>query len=109
MSSKKLFPSTWVDRYSDYLYNYTIVRVNDHEIAQDLISETFLAGLKSAKNFKGDEGEKKETVYFAADMEAITQGHVFILGGVVRFTQITPGKVILLLAMLKFSKVKVDG
>jgi len=48
----------WVDRYSDYLYNYTIVRVNDREIAQDLISETFLAGLKSKDNFKGEATER---------------------------------------------------
>ena len=48
----------WVDRYSDYLYNYTIVRVNDHEVAQDLISETFLAGLKSKDNFKGEASER---------------------------------------------------
>jgi len=58
MAKEELFPETWVDRYSDYLYNYTIVRVNDHEIAQDLISETFLAGLKSKKNFKGDASER---------------------------------------------------
>lgn len=48
----------WVTRYSDYLYNYTIVRVNNHEVAQDLISETFLAGLKSAANFKGEASER---------------------------------------------------
>jgi RNA polymerase sigma-70 factor (ECF subfamily) len=58
MSSEKIFPKTWVDRYSDYLYNYTIVRVNDHEVAQDLISETFLAGLKSKDNFKGEASER---------------------------------------------------
>ena len=40
MPAEKLFPETWVDRYSDYLYNYTIVRVNDHEVAQDLISDS---------------------------------------------------------------------
>tara|TARA_R110000823_G_scaffold266883_1_gene386673 strand:+ start:80416 stop:80895 length:480 start_codon:yes stop_codon:yes gene_type:complete len=34
------------------------VRVNDHAIAQDLISETFLAGLKSKKNFKGNASER---------------------------------------------------
>ena len=58
MSEKTLHPETWVDRYSDYLYNYTIVRVNDHETAQDIISETFLAGLKSAANFKGEATER---------------------------------------------------
>ena len=58
MSSEKLYPNTWVARYADYLYNYTIVRVNDHEVAQDLISETFLAGLKSKDNFKGEASER---------------------------------------------------
>ncbi len=58
MPSSLLNPNQWVDLYSDYLYNYTIVRVNNHEVAQDLISETFLAGLKSQKNFKGEASER---------------------------------------------------
>tara|TARA_R100000306_G_scaffold1332_2_gene3620 strand:+ start:44310 stop:44861 length:552 start_codon:yes stop_codon:yes gene_type:complete len=58
MPTHTLHPETWVDQYSDYLYNYTIVRVNDHVVAQDLISETFLAGLKSKKNFKGNASER---------------------------------------------------
>lgn len=58
MSDNQLEPQHWVDRYSDYLYNYTIVRVNDHAVAQDLISETFLAGLKSMPNYKGDASER---------------------------------------------------
>jgi RNA polymerase sigma-70 factor (ECF subfamily) len=58
MSNNIIDPTKWVDRYSDYLYNFTIVRVNNHEVAQDLISETFLAGLKSAKNFKGEASER---------------------------------------------------
>ncbi len=53
-----LKPDRWVDKYADYLYNYTIVRVNDHIVAQDLISETFLAGLKSKNNFKGEASER---------------------------------------------------
>lgn len=51
-------PENWVDRYSDFLFNYTITRVNNREIAKDLISETFLAGLKSMKNFKGEASER---------------------------------------------------
>lgn len=58
MSEYELHPENWVDRYSDYLYNYTIVRVNDHDVAQDIISETFLAGLKSKDNFKGEASER---------------------------------------------------
>lgn len=55
---KGLKPETWVDRYADYLYNYAIVRVNDNELAKDLIQETFVAGLNSAKNFKGSASER---------------------------------------------------
>lgn len=58
MSVNKIDPNKWVDKYSDYLFNFTIVRVNDRELAQDLISETFLAGLKSMKNFKGEATER---------------------------------------------------
>ncbi|MEX0275589.1 MAG: sigma-70 family RNA polymerase sigma factor [Flavobacteriaceae bacterium] len=58
MATHSLYPDTWVDSYADYLYNYTMTRVNDREIAKDLVQETFLAGLKSAKNFKGDASER---------------------------------------------------
>ncbi len=53
-----LNPEKWADNYSDYLYNYTIVRVNDPIVAQDLVSETFLAALKAKKNFKGKASER---------------------------------------------------
>lgn len=58
MSTNQIDPTRWVDKYSDYLFNYTIVRVNDRDLANDLISETFLAGLKSMKNFKGEASER---------------------------------------------------
>lgn len=58
MPSHQIDPTKWVDQYSDYLFNYTIARVNDRDMAQDLISETFLAGLKSMKNFKGEASER---------------------------------------------------
>lgn len=58
MSNHKINPNQWIDLYSDYLFNYTITRVNDREVAHDLIQETFLAGLKSMKNFKGEASER---------------------------------------------------
>lgn len=48
----------WVDKYADYLFNYTITRVNNADLAKDLVQETFFAGLKSAKNFKGEASER---------------------------------------------------
>jgi len=50
---ESLDPSTWLDAYGDYLYRYTIMRVNNPSVAEDLVQETFLAGIKSLKNFGG--------------------------------------------------------
>ena len=58
MTAPSLDPEHWVDRYADYLFNYTITRVNDRETANDIISETFLAGLRSMKNYKGEASER---------------------------------------------------
>lgn len=58
MPAHKLDPNKWVDKYADYLFNYAIVRVNDREVANDLVSETFLAGLNSKDNFLGKATER---------------------------------------------------
>ncbi|GAA4962204.1 sigma-70 family RNA polymerase sigma factor [Algibacter aquimarinus] len=58
MPNHKIDPNKWIDLYSDYLFNYTISRVSDREIAQDLVQDTFFAGLKSMKNFKGEASER---------------------------------------------------
>lgn len=58
MPNHQINPNKWIDLYSDYLFNYTITRVNDREIAKDLVQETFFAGLKSMKNFKGEASER---------------------------------------------------
>jgi RNA polymerase sigma-70 factor (ECF subfamily) len=46
-------PSTWIELYGDYLYRYALMRVNNPPVAEDLVQETFLAGIKSLKNFGG--------------------------------------------------------
>ncbi len=58
MAPHQLNPNIWVDQYADYLFNYAVTRVSDAEIAKDLVQETFFAGLKSAKNYKGDAAER---------------------------------------------------
>jgi RNA polymerase sigma-70 factor (ECF subfamily) len=58
MAQHQIDPTKWIDKYSDYLFNYTISRVNDREMAQDLVQETFLAALKSMVNFKGESSER---------------------------------------------------
>lgn len=58
MKTHQLHPEKWVDKYADYLYNFALSRVSDSELAKDLVQETFFAGLKSAKNFKGTAAER---------------------------------------------------
>jgi len=58
MATNQLHPKKWVDLYADYLFNYAVVRISDADLAKDLVQETFFAGLKSAKNFKGDATER---------------------------------------------------
>lgn len=58
MTAHQLHPDTWIDKYANYLFNYAVARVSDSEIAKDLVQETFFAGLKSAKNYKGDAAER---------------------------------------------------
>lgn len=53
-----LDPEKWVDAHADYLFNYTISRINNHELAKDLVQETFFAGLKAMNNFKGKASER---------------------------------------------------
>lgn len=58
MTLTLLEPEKWVDKYADYLYNYAIVRVNDHIVAQEIVSETFLSGLKGKSKFQGKSSER---------------------------------------------------
>ena len=58
METHQLHPDTCVDAYAYYLFNQAVTRVSDSEIAKDLVQDTFIAGLKSAKNFKGDAAER---------------------------------------------------
>jgi RNA polymerase sigma factor (sigma-70 family) len=45
--------SLWVDDYSDTLYNFAVTRVNDHEMAKDLVQDTFVSAIKGLDNFQG--------------------------------------------------------
>ena len=41
-----LNPNKWIDNYADYLFNYAVVRVNDSDLAKDLVQETFFCRIK---------------------------------------------------------------
>lgn len=51
-------PHKWVANYAAYLYTYTIKRVDDEEIAKDLVQETFLAALERLATFEGRSSER---------------------------------------------------
>ena len=50
-------PDKWVNDYGDKLYAYAWSRVGSAETAEDLVQETFLAGLKNLNTFKGNSTE----------------------------------------------------
>jgi RNA polymerase sigma factor (sigma-70 family) len=53
-----LDPHRWVNNYADHLYTFAVFRVNDEELAQDLVQETFLAALQRVEKFEGRCTEK---------------------------------------------------
>ena len=57
-SKHTLNPDKWIDLHADYMFNYTISRVNNRDLAKDLVQETFLSSLKAMKNYKGQASER---------------------------------------------------
>jgi RNA polymerase sigma-70 factor (TIGR02943 family) len=55
---QELDPPRWIDRYSDLLFRFALLRINDREQARDLVQETFMAAWKGAGEFKGAASEK---------------------------------------------------
>ena len=49
--------NTWVDDYSDMLFNFAANRVGDRDLAKDLVQDTFFSALKAWDRF-----EQKSTV-----------------------------------------------
>src|SRR3954470_7794443 len=51
-------PHQWVKNHADYMYAYTLSRINDDEQARDLVQETFLAALERVDKFEGKSTER---------------------------------------------------
>ncbi len=45
-------PEMWLEDYGDYLFSYALVRLQDREIAEDMVQETFLAALNAREKFQ---------------------------------------------------------
>jgi len=56
--TENLNPNNWIPNYYQFLFNYTRSRVADDYTTQEIIQETFLSALKSAKNFQNKSTER---------------------------------------------------
>lgn len=43
----------WVDKHSDYLFNFAMTKINDRDLALDLIQDTFVAAFQGVDKFEG--------------------------------------------------------
>lgn len=57
-TSNILNPNNWTKTYANELFGYAMNKTSNTELAEDLVQETFLAGLKSLPNFKGQSSER---------------------------------------------------
>jgi RNA polymerase sigma-70 factor (ECF subfamily) len=48
----------WLEEHGDALYAYALARVRNADVAEELVQETLLAGLKGRKSFAGLSAEK---------------------------------------------------
>ena len=51
-------PDEWVDQYGDYLFRYAMSRLRDQNAAEEVVQETFLAGVRYAGQFAGRGSEQ---------------------------------------------------
>lgn len=51
--SMQMNSESWVDEHGGYLFHYAMSRVDDSELAEDLVQETFLGALRSSERFGG--------------------------------------------------------
>lgn len=53
-----LNPEKWLELYGDLMFQYTLPRVNDNLLAEDLVQETFLSAFRNRANYRGEASEK---------------------------------------------------
>ena len=57
VASPQIDPSIWVDEYGDYLFRYAKSRLRDPNAAEEVVQETFLAGVRYSEQFAGKSSE----------------------------------------------------
>ena len=58
LDTPEINTEAWVDRYGDALFRFAMARVDNRQVAEDLVQETFLAALRAKGGFKGQATEK---------------------------------------------------
>lgn len=58
MNRETINPQLWVERYSDGMFRFALLRVNDEDHADDIVQNTFVAALKAKDSFAGLSTEK---------------------------------------------------
>ena len=53
-----LNPAAWVDQYGDYLYRYALSRLRDADAAEEVVQETFVAGLRHVGQYEAKGSER---------------------------------------------------
>ncbi|MCH2181810.1 MAG: sigma-70 family RNA polymerase sigma factor [Mariniblastus sp.] len=53
LQAAALPPDQWVDQYGDYLYRYAHSRLRDANAAEEVLQETFLAGIRHVDQYAG--------------------------------------------------------
>jgi len=51
--NRTLDPEAWVDEHGDALFRYALFRIQDAQVAEDLVQETFLAAIRGKDSFAG--------------------------------------------------------
>ena len=51
-------PEDWVDEYGDYLYRYAYSRLHDANAAEEVVQETFVAGVRYQHQYSGRGSER---------------------------------------------------
>lgn len=52
MPANKADVTFWVEQYSDSMYYWTLSKVSDPVVAEDMVQDTFLSALKAIHSFK---------------------------------------------------------
>ena len=51
-------PEEWLQQYGDYLYRYALSRLRESGVAEEVVQETFVAGLRAAGQYAGKGAER---------------------------------------------------